>query len=211
MNKNIVSIILMSVISIMLISTVTLNVEAKLKLKDYTDPYNRYTIKYPANWDIKSEPVHTENNLYEVPFQVGNNKGSTISVIESVKDASLSLREYTSYIQNSVPVITTRVLNPVTCTSETVCFYYYAVTFGFSEVYNMATYYSSGNKVFTVSASFNSYESMGTEQFNSIEESFSFVQDPAVTRSNNYATITKNSFNETTTMIQDVQKMVGIN
>ena len=189
MNKIIIGLLVMGILCSGVIAA-----EAKgIKFKDYTDPYNRYSIKYPSKWSVQSEPVHTEGNyLYEVPFIVGNNKGSTVSVYETVKDAGLSLREYASFIQNNVPVITTRVLNPVTCTSETVCFYYYAVTMGLGEVYNMATYYlGADNKVFTVSASFGSYESMDTEQFSEIEDSFSLLQDPAVTRSNNYATITK--------------------
>jgi hypothetical protein len=186
--------ILVGVAFAILCSSIIVSVEAKgITFKDYTDPYQRYSIQYPSKWTVQSEPVHTENNyLYEVPFQVGNNKGSSISVYETEKDAGLSLKEYASFIQNNVPVITTKVIDPLSCVSETVCYYFYAATFGFSEVAQMLMYYSGvNNKVFVVSATFGSNEQMDTQQFYDMENTFSLLQDAAVTKSNNYATITK--------------------
>ncbi|HET7242452.1 MAG TPA: hypothetical protein VFI64_03830, partial [Nitrososphaeraceae archaeon] len=76
--------------------------EAKgIKLKVYTDPYNRYTINYPAKWSIQSEPVHTEGILQalnEVPLIFGDNKGSTLSVTELEKSPTLNLREFASTV-----------------------------------------------------------------------------------------------------------------
>ena len=155
------------------------SVEAKaIKYKDYTDPYNRYTIKYPAKWNIESEPVHTEGNyLNEVPFKVSNNRGSSLSIYEGEKNAGLSLREYASSFQNNMPVITSRVISPLEC-GETMCYYFYATGFSlYSELGNMLTYYSGiGNNVFVVSATFTTDEPIDEQQFSDIEDTFTRLQ-----------------------------------
>jgi hypothetical protein len=180
MNKGVK--ILIGVIMVMGICSIMVSyhniVEAKgIKLKDYIDPYNRYSIKYPAKWSIQSEPVHTEGNYFnEVPFTVGNSRGSSISVLENENPTGLSLREYASYLQNKIPVITTRVINPLSCGNES-CFYFYATSFGFSEVGQMLMYYSGiGNKVFVVSATFTTDEPIDTQEFSDIEDTFTRLQ-----------------------------------
>jgi hypothetical protein len=155
-----------------------ISVEAKgIKLKDYIDPYNRYSIQYPAKWSIQSEPVHTEGNYFnEVPFIVGNSRGSSISVLENENPSGLSIREYASYLQNLIPVITTRVISPLSCYSDS-CYYFYATSFGFGEVGQMLSYYSGiGNKVFVVSATFTTDEPISEQQFADMEGTFTRLQ-----------------------------------
>ncbi len=93
------------------------------------------------------------------------------------KDAALSLREYASSFQNNIPVITTRVISPLSC-GETMCYYFYATGFsGFSELGNMLTYYSGiGNNVFVVPATFTTDEPIDEQQFSDIEDTFTRLQ-----------------------------------
>jgi len=175
MNKIIIGLLVMGILCS---GIMTVTVEAKAaKLKDYIDPYNRYSIKYPAKWSIQSEPVHTEGNYFnEVPFIVGNSRGSSISVLENENPSGLSIREYASYLQNLIPVITTRVIHPLECGTES-CYYFYATSFGFGEVGQMLSYYSGiGNKVFVVSATFTTDESIDEQQFADIEGTFTRLQ-----------------------------------
>jgi hypothetical protein len=171
--------ILVGVAFVILCSSVIVSVEAKgVTLKDYIDPYNRYSIQYPAKWQIQIDPVHTEGNyLYETALQIGDNKGSTLSVLESEKASTLSLREYASIIQNDMP-LPTKVLNPVTCVGESVCMYFYSANLGFTgEVGQMTSLYSgAGDKVFSVTATFRADQPIDTDQFVDIENSFNLLK-----------------------------------
>jgi hypothetical protein len=190
MNKIIIGLLVMGVLCSGVITA-----EAKgIKFKDYTDPYNRYSIKYPSKWSIQSEPVHTEGNyLYEVPFIVGNNKGTTLLVTEMKKDPTLSLREFASIGQNDMLLTVKRVITPVTCISETNCMYFYAFnSYGLDELGQMVTLHlGKDNKVFMVTATFTAGDQINSDQFLEMENSLSLLQDASITTSNNYATITK--------------------
>lgn len=179
MNKLVVIPIMIVLSSVIVSINLSVSVEAKgLTLKDYIDPYNRYSIQYPAKWQIQIDPVHTEGNyLYETALQIGDNKGSTLSVLESEKASTLSLREYASTIQNDMP-LPTKVLQPVTCVGESVCMYFYSVNLGFTgEVGQMTSLYSgSGNKVFSVTATFRADQPIDPDQFSDIENSFNLLK-----------------------------------
>lgn len=66
------------VIALIIMSGIFITVEAKsgnssshiTSWADYTDPYGRYSIKYPLKWRIQPEPVHSNGNyLLEVPLK----------------------------------------------------------------------------------------------------------------------------------------------
>jgi hypothetical protein len=153
------------------------------KWTDYTDPYGRYTIKYPSKWSIQSEPVHTGGNyVLEVPFKVRDSHASSLTVMGTEKSDSLTLREYTSLYQNTANRLSglpTKVEIPVSCgylksdLTVPICEYGQIDTIGFNEIAERVMIFSAPqNRVFVLTLVYGPYEPLGGNSLNSMFESF---------------------------------------
>jgi hypothetical protein len=151
------------------------------KWTDYTDPYARYTIKYPSKWSIQSEPVHsTISYLLEVPLKVSNSHGSTLMISEIKNEVGLNLREFTSFVRNNdyMAALPKRTVLPITCgvisqPGVDHCEYYQTYTNGFTELGDKVLLFSDSSKrVFHVEFLFSPDEPLNFQNINYMLGSF---------------------------------------
>lgn len=197
--------IIISLSILVLASAAVVSINAKsggsqgTKWADYTDPYGRYSIKYPSKWRIQSEPVHSDGNyLLEVPLKVQNSRGSSFTLVEAEKNTDLTLRKYTSWYQQSTDLgLTTRVDVPVSCgyispaQSVYTCEYGQIDSIGFNEIAQRVWIFEAPqNKVFVLTLVYGPDEHMGESNISFMLGSFKLLQKnnlvaPTTSSSNN--------------------------
>lgn len=177
--------VIVSLAIFVLASTVITPINAKsgTKWTDYTDPYGRYTIKYPSKWSIQSEPVHSDSDtgyLLEVPFKVRNSHASSFTITGTGKSDSLTLREYTALYQKIANLgQVTNVEIPVSCGyigSQSTCEYGQIDSIGFNEIAERVMVFSAPqNRVFVLTLVYGPYEPMRENSMRDMFESFKLL------------------------------------
>ena len=112
------------------------------KWTDYTDPYGRYTVKYPSKWVIQTEAVRSPRFLGDVPFQVCGTHNGIINQCVLVKGIPNSVgfdaREVATNIQNDLQTYygPAQVVDPIACGDRNgakTCQYAVLVGYGLSQ------------------------------------------------------------------------------